>query len=358
MPSLGLSLETSCPSPASFQAQQAQVQGIVASSAEAQNLLINGSNFYRTEDYEGVTYWYGNNFNYLFFFSGSWHLITNEEYFEEVYVWYLSSSRTETLDSNSYSSSALIPTSNWTSNATIITVIAPSAPAFTSVNTNLVNDLPSINVTWSAPTTGTPPFTYTISRRLFPSGTFQTLNNLTSTSASFSDLFAGYSYSLSLRASNSAGNSSSVALSQSTPALSYISTNAARFAFNSSPAFSVTANVTGTFDGTVNAEIGSNFPLSTRIASNNSGAFYAYGRPNQLPFDIPYVVEAVYNSSSTKWNIRFVCMDENEDLTRFVVFAESTASQISTRIPKTGWSFITGNVTSSSGEITLDHYHP
>jgi hypothetical protein len=355
MPSLGLSLETSSPSPASFQAQQAQVQGIVANSAEVQYLSVNGTVLYRSEDYEGITYWYSG-YTYLIFFSGSWHLINNEEYIEEPYVSYIYSSRTEILDSNSYSSSTLIPTSNWTSNATILVIVAPSAPAFTSVNTNLVNDLPSINVTWSAPTSGTSPFTYTLARRVTPSGTIASLTT-SSTSASFSDLMVGLGYTLTLKASNTAGESSNVSTTATTSALTYISTNASKFVFTTTTAFSVTATITATADGTVDADFSSIMYLSNRIANKDGSTFFANARPYQLPYDAPFVVQPVYNSSSTKWNLRFACLDENFNLNRFVVFAESTASQISTRIPKTGWSFITGNVTSSSGQITLDHYH-
>ena len=357
MPNLGLSLETSSPSPASFQGQQAQVEGIVADSAEAGILSINGTpSFNRYYDYEGVAYWQYND-TYLVFFSGSWNLITNEEYYEDPYVIAFWNGKTQILDSNSYSSSSLIPTSNWTSNATIISVIAPSSPAFSSTNTDLINDLPSVTVSWTAPTSGTPPFTYSIGRRVTPSGTVASLNT-GSTSASFSDLRAGVGYTLNLNASNGAGQSASVSTTISIPALSYISTNASKYIFSSSTSFSVTANVTNTIDGTVTADFNTSFGQASRIANKNGSTFYAFGNTSQLPFEIPYLVEAVYNSSSTKWNIRFACMDENYDLNRFTVFAESTASQTSTRIPKTGWTFITGNVTSSSGQITLDHYHP
>lgn len=356
MPKLGLSLGTSSPSPASFQGQQAQVEGIVADSAEAQYLLVNGTTLSRTEDYEGTRYWYYGS-TYLVFFSGSWNLITNEEYYEESYVYNIWAGKTEILDSNSYSSSSLIPTSNWTSNATIIAVTAPSSPAFSSINTDLINDLPSVTVSWTAPTSGTPPFSYTINRRVTPSGTVASLNT-SSTSASFSDLRAGVGYTLNLTASNAAGQSALVSTTATTSALTYISTNASKFIFSSSTAFSVTADVTNTVDGTVTADFGTSFGQASRIANKNGSTFYAFGNTSQLPFEIPYLVEAVYNSSSTKWNIRFASMDENYDLNCFTVFAESTASQTSTRIPKTGWTFITGNVTSSSGQITLDHYHP
>ena len=357
MPNLGLSLETSSPSPASFQAQQAQVQGIVADSADAGVLTINGtSGFNRFYDYEGIAYWYYNN-TYLVFFSGSWNLITNEEYYEDAYVSSFWAGKGAILDSNSYSSSSLIPTSNWTSNATIIAVIAPSSPAFSSTNTDLINDLPSVTASWTAPTSGTPPFSYTISRRVTPSGTVASLNT-SSTSASFSNLMAGVGYTLNLRATNEAGQSALVSTTATTSALTYISTNASKFIFSSSTAFSVIADVTNTVDGTVTADFGTSYGQSSRIANKNGSTFYAFGNPSQLPFELSYLVEAVYNSSSTKWNIRFACMDENYNLNRFTVFAESTASQTSTRIPKTGWTFITGNVTSSSGQITLDHYHP